>query len=266
MIIMFQQVCGRNPFESVLDRFNRFVWWSVHHASPWCRPYIRCATGFKDFVLKSDVKAQWRTLFPYVNCQRVLKSKPMNPPAERTITQEKLHWGIIIPGLSAMCAIFLMSLPALFFLNTAANFARQSGPQAGRSKFGFHWWIMTPLLIIFILLLVATAAAYFTSEIALTNKRLIFRTGLLSRRAGEVPLNNVESIFIIEPFIGRLCGFGTVAVTTVGGKTFPFQYLRTPHAFHAILQETVAEAKNPTKPPAPPLPPPTDDSRYMPKP
>ena len=187
----------------------------------------------------------------------------MNPQAERTITKEKLHWGIIIPGLSAMCMILLMSMPALFFLNIAAKFARQLGPQAGRSNSGMQLWIMAPLLVIFIFLNIATAVTYFTSEIALTNKRLIFRTGFLSRSAGEVPLNNVESIFIIEPLIGRLCGFGTVAVTTVGGKTFPFQYLRTPHAFHATLQETVAEAKNSPRPSQPP--PPNDDSRYMPK-
>ena len=186
----------------------------------------------------------------------------MNPQEERTITKEKLHWGIIIPGLSAMCMILFVSMPALFFLNIAANFARQVGPQVGRSNSGLQWWVMMPLLIVFIVLLIATVAAYVTSETILTNKRLIFRSGLLSRRAGEVPLNNVESIFIIEPFIGRLCGFGTVAVTTVGGKTFPFQYLRTPHAFHATLQEMVAEAKNP---PSPPKPPPNDDSRYMPK-
>src|SRR3954465_13993544 len=142
----------------------------------------------------------------------------MNPQAERTITKEKLHWGIIIPGLSAMCMIGFMSLPALFFLNIAANFARQAGPRAARSYSGLHWWIVTPLLFVFIVLLVATVAAYFTSETVLTNKRLIFRTGFLSRRAGEVPLDNVESIFIMEPLIGRLCGFGTVAVTTVGGK------------------------------------------------
>jgi uncharacterized membrane protein YdbT with pleckstrin-like domain len=44
------------------------------------------------------------------------------------------------------------------------------------------------------------------SEITLTNKRLIYRTGFLARAAGELPLENVDAIFIFEPLLGRLLG------------------------------------------------------------
>jgi hypothetical protein len=64
-----------------------------------------------------------------------------------------------------------------------------------------------------------------------------------------------------------LCGYGTVAVTSLGGRAFPLRYIGSPQTFHATLQGAVAVAKTTTRTVAvPPLaPPPADDSRFMPK-
>jgi hypothetical protein len=103
----------------------------------------------------------------------------------------------------------------------------------------------------------------------LTDRRLVFRTGFLSRRSGELPLENIESIYISEPFLGRLCGYGTVTVTTVGGAHFRLWFIGSPQSFHARLQKAVLDAKNCSrgrpKPPDGRPPPPDDDSRYRPK-
>jgi hypothetical protein len=66
--------------------------------------------------------------------------------------------------------------------------------------------------------------------------------------------------------IGRLCGYGTVAVTSVGGMTFPLRCLRSPQIFHTTLQKAVNDAKKPALPASKfPTQPPDDDSRFMPK-
>lgn len=43
-------------------------------------------------------------------------------------------------------------------------------------------------------------------------------TGFLNKISGELPLENVESIYIAEPLFGRILGYGTVAVTSVGAQ------------------------------------------------
>jgi uncharacterized membrane protein YdbT with pleckstrin-like domain len=120
---------------------------------------------------------------------------------------------------------------------------------------------LLPALLLFLLVLVA----YLNSQIMLTNKRLIYRTGFLARAAGELPLENVEAMFISEPLVGRLLGYGTVAVSTLGGLQFPLRFIGKPQVFHAVLQGAVADAKAASRP-APKLTPvPLDNSRYMPR-
>src|SRR5260370_10610068 len=125
--------------------------------------------------------------------------------------------------------------------------------------------ILIPLIILLpgILALLVLLVAYLKSEITLTNRRLIYRTGLLSRMSGELPLENVDTIVVFESLLGRAFGFGTVTVTSVGGMHFPLSYIGASQSFYAALQKAVKDAKSPPQK-FPPSPPP-DDSRYMPK-
>jgi hypothetical protein len=163
-----------------------------------------------------------------------------------------------------LIVLLLPAIPLLFFFNMMGNMMSQFSPQGA----GFHlpalWFLLVgmdlfPALLVLILVLVA----YLNCEITLTNKRLIYRTGFLVRAAGELPLENVEAMFILEPLLGRLLGYGTVAVSTLGGLQSPLRFIGKPHVFHAALQRAVADAKAPSRRPPKPPPQPLDDSRYM---
>jgi|ERR1017187_3795494 hypothetical protein len=190
----------------------------------------------------------------------------METQSETTLAKVRLHWGIFIPAFLVVFALPLPVLPMLIFVKTTANMMSQFGQQPAESNSWVLWLVVIPDLLIFGFLFLVTWFAYLKSEIMLTNKRLIFRTGLLSRVSGELPLENVESIFIIEPFIGRLCGYGTVTVTSIGGRAFPLHCVGSPQNFHAALQRAVANAKARGKSVSKPVTPAQDDdSRYMPK-
>jgi uncharacterized membrane protein YdbT with pleckstrin-like domain len=113
--------------------------------------------------------------------------------------------------------------------------------------------------------LIVVLVAYLSCQITLTNKRLVYRTGFLARAAGELPLENVEATFILEPLLGRLLGYGTVAVSTLGGLQLPLRFIGNPQVFHAALQRAVADAKAPSRPPPKPPSSALDNSRYMPR-
>jgi hypothetical protein len=188
---------------------------------------------------------------------------------ETTLANVRLHWGIFIPAFFILFVLSLPILPALFVLKMMANLAGQLNPQSAPSNSWIIWFALIPDMVIFGFVMLVTWIAYLNSEIKLTTERLIFRTGLLSRVSGELPLENVESIFIIEPLIGRLCGYGTITVTSIGGQTFPLRCIGSPQTFHATLQNAVASAKAAKRvianPPVSNQPPQDDDSRYMPK-
>ena len=186
---------------------------------------------------------------------------------EEILRQERLHAGIFGLPVLLLVVLLLPMIPVLFLFNMMGNMVGQLSPQGSRSPFSILWVLLIaidllPALLFFFLVL----GAYLNSQIVLTNKRLIYRTGFLARAAGELPLENVDAIFILEPLLGRLLGYGTVTVSSLGGLRLPLQYLGKPQVFHAALQRAVAQAKSPARRPDTKLAPvPQDDSRYMPK-
>jgi hypothetical protein len=194
----------------------------------------------------------------------------MNPfadlqPSEEILRQERLHRGVFaLPAL--VCAMLLLpTIPIFIFVKMMGNMLDQVGPHNSFPT-SFIWLLPIAIeLVPALLLSVVVLVAYLNSEITLTNKRLIYRTGFVVRAAGELPLENVEAILILEPLLGRLLGYGTVTVSTLGGLRLPLRYLAKPQVFHATLQRAVAQAKHPVRPHTKLAPMPQDDSRYMPK-
>jgi hypothetical protein len=157
---------------------------------------------------------------------------------EQLLRRERLH-----PAIFALPVIAIL-LPLAFsfgFLVLLSPLFRLSG--AG-SAIGLL--LLLPEALLALLLLTLTLVTFLSAEVVLTNKRLKFRTGFLARAAGEIPLENVEGLFIFEPLLGRLFGFGTVSVSTVGGRDWVLPYMARPHVLHALVQKAMTSAKAPT--------------------
>jgi uncharacterized membrane protein YdbT with pleckstrin-like domain len=91
--------------------------------------------------------------------------------------------------------------------------------------------------------LIAGAAAYVrqaTSEFAITDKRVIFKTGLFSRKTIEINRARVESVEVDQDIIGRLLNYGTVTVAGTGGTREPFTLIDNPLEFRRMVQTAQA--------------------------
>lgn len=77
------------------------------------------------------------------------------------------------------------------------------------------------------------------TEIGVTNRRVIIKVGMASRRSLEIMLAKVESIGIDEPFMGRMLGYGTVTIHGTGGTPEPFQRIARPAEFRQQVQQQV---------------------------
>ena len=86
------------------------------------------------------------------------------------------------------------------------------------------------------------------TEIAVTNKRVIIKTGMAARRSLEIMLQKVESIGIDETMWGRMLGYGSVVIHGTGGTPEPFHKIAHPSEFRQRVQQQIDLSTSRTQP------------------
>jgi uncharacterized membrane protein YdbT with pleckstrin-like domain len=78
---------------------------------------------------------------------------------------------------------------------------------------------------------------YTTSEFAVTNRRVILKTGVFRTRALELQKSQIESVAINQGMVGQSFGYGNIVVGGTGGTKETFKYIANPfelrNAVHA---------------------------------
>jgi uncharacterized membrane protein YdbT with pleckstrin-like domain len=77
------------------------------------------------------------------------------------------------------------------------------------------------------------------TEMAVTNHRVVVKTGLAGRRTIEMLLNKVESIEVNETALGRTLGYGTIVIIGTGGTPEPFHKMAHPLEFRSQVQQQI---------------------------
>jgi uncharacterized membrane protein YdbT with pleckstrin-like domain len=67
-----------------------------------------------------------------------------------------------------------------------------------------------------------------TTEIVITDKRVIHKTGLIGRQTQEINVSKVESVLVAQGLFGRLFDYGTVTIKGTGGGWEPLRMIRQP--------------------------------------
>ena len=98
-------------------------------------------------------------------------------------------------------------------------------------------WTLMPMILLGVLLLIAVVGLfillaawirYRTTEFAVTDRRIIAKTGLVSRRTVEMFLDKVESLNVDQSVAGRLFDYGTVTVRGTGATSEAFADISAP--------------------------------------
>jgi uncharacterized membrane protein YdbT with pleckstrin-like domain len=88
------------------------------------------------------------------------------------------------------------------------------------------------LIIVFLILAVLTCAlavvSFFMTEIAVTNQRVLIKTGFFQKRTLETPLENIASVAVSQNFLGRVCDYGSVVIHDVGNNTLALNFIDNP--------------------------------------
>ncbi|HWY61672.1 MAG TPA: PH domain-containing protein [Rhizomicrobium sp.] len=138
-------------------------------------------------------------------------------PGETVVYQASLHWIVYLGPVVMLGAGIAFALP---------------GRLPGGSYAGLA------ILVVGLVGLLAAWIRQISSEFAVTDRRVIIKTGFVSRRTIELNMSKVESIQVDQNIVGRLLNYGTITVIGTGGTKEPFQMIDDPLAFrHAVQQQ-----------------------------
>jgi uncharacterized membrane protein YdbT with pleckstrin-like domain len=147
---------------------------------------------------------------------------------ERVVYRTRLHWFVF---LAPVLFILVVLLPIAWLL-------------AQGSWQSFAW---VPLALGLLVLLPAVVKRQ-SSDFAVTNKRVMMKSGVLTTRSVELLLGKIEAIAVDQSVLGRLFGYGNIVVTGSGGTREAFSQIQGPLEFRRAVQ-SVSDA-SPTPPEA----------------
>jgi len=157
-------------------------------------------------------------------------------PGEHVRYATNLHWTIYLPG-------FLMLILA------AAVFWFGRLPAAS----GAAWFWDSLAGVVCAVAAVTLFIAWFrrwTTEIAVTDRRIIYKRGFVRRRTIEMHLDKVESVDVDQSILGRIFNYGDILIRGVGVGIEPFQKVDSPIEFrNHVTAEPIATPSATTKAP-----------------
>jgi uncharacterized membrane protein YdbT with pleckstrin-like domain len=137
-------------------------------------------------------------------------------PGETVVYATRPHWLLYAPAV----ALLLLAAALVWFAGAQAGDLRGVALVAAAvvALFALGFWLRA---------FIRRA----TTELAVTNRRVIYKTGLIRRHTIEMNMDKVESINVDQSLLGRLLDYGTVTVHGTGGGLEPFPNIGAPIDF-----------------------------------
>lgn len=97
----------------------------------------------------------------------------------------------------------------------------------------FCWLLLIPTIKAII------ATIRFTHvELAVTNKRVVGKVGVLNTQSLDSPLNKVQNASVKQPLFGKIFNYGTVIINTAAGE-YNFGAIKNAEAFKGLLMAQI---------------------------
>jgi len=138
---------------------------------------------------------------------------------ERIVYTTKIHWYIYLRS------VFLILLGIII--------------AASASKPGdFVNGLVGVLVFVGVVLFINAILISKSSEFAVTNKRVILKTGVLKRQIIELQLNRAEGLSVNQSVMGRIFNFGSIRITS-GGVSEVFSRIAAPFEFKKQVNNAI---------------------------
>jgi len=171
-------------------------------------------------------------------------------PYEKILFTARVHVAIFInAAIGLLVTVFFIFLGFYFATQVNHSFERYG------SNNSFLTLLVSVFAIIFLLAAVrvgvSAVVTYFSTEFAVTNRRIVAKTGFIRRHTLEMLLSKVESISVHQSLFGRMVKMGTVIVTGTGGTRESFYAIVDPITVRKKINQIIEDynqTQNPNQP------------------
>ncbi|MGB8982249.1 MAG: PH domain-containing protein [Anaerolineales bacterium] len=144
-------------------------------------------------------------------------------PNEKIILSARVHPAVFLPGIIAL----LGTIISVFFAAVTPTYK-------------IFMYFMSAIFLIFTVRVGFEALIMMlTTEFAVTNRRIIAKTGFIHRRTLEMLLPKVESVLVYQNILGRAMNFGNVTITGTGGTKEKFSIIANPIAVRKKINQII---------------------------
>ncbi len=157
-------------------------------------------------------------------------------PGENVLYRTRLHWAVMILPVLISLALVCAGIALLF--DSATALEKQSASSGGMGAVGLTLIVAGGFVI---------GWGFWrrsSTEMAVTNKRILVKVGMVSRNTTEIMLAKIESVAVHQAILGRIFNSGTIIVRGTGGTPEPFSRINHPLEFRRKVQEQLDQIQS----------------------
>ena len=137
---------------------------------------------------------------------------------ERPLHQTTIHWMALSGSVIGAFLSLIVIVPIAMFASWR----------------DFYWaWL---LLVLPAGILLSAAITVKTSELVITDRRVLIKVGFIQRHTFEMFISKIESGAVFQSMLGRLFNYGTVEIRGTGGSAESFATIAAPLPFRDAIQ------------------------------
>ena len=157
-------------------------------------------------------------------------------PNEQIVFSAQLHWIIYRMGVVITIMGAVVGYSGVRLVNLVL------GDQIGAHFVQPIRYVAVGLIALGAFQLIATFIRQISTELVITDQRVIAKTGFIATTSYELMMTKVEGATIEQTVGGRIFGYGTLMVKGTGGGISPIDHVADPYKFHSHLMSALRAA------------------------
>ena len=139
-------------------------------------------------------------------------------PGEKVLFHGRLHWLIYFPGA-------LMLLPVFGALAVSAHAQQDSSMVFGGLIVALVFGVLSGAMLL------SEWFRRWTTEIDVTDRRVVYKRGFVKRHTVELNMDKVASVDVDQSIMGRILNYGDITIHSTGNEIEPLRGIGHPLEF-----------------------------------
>jgi membrane protein YdbS with pleckstrin-like domain len=146
-------------------------------------------------------------------------------PDEKVLVVGRLHWSIYTHAVLILLLAVVLAVGAFWI------------PDPNARDIGQHiaWLAAAALAVLGLLVLLGAWIRRHATEIVVTDRRVIYKRGILSRHTVEMNVSKIETVDVEQGLWARMMGYGTLLIRGTGSGIEPLRRVGHPLAIRNAI-------------------------------